>query len=80
MKCPNCEKNIVRIERYKTTVIWEIKDGVWTMGALDNGTHFHLFCPDYDEYSKSQKHTCKQWGNDLSEKIEKIVHGEYRQR
>jgi hypothetical protein len=74
MKCPDCDKDIVRIERYHTTVVWEKKNGEWTVGASDIGTHFHVFCPDYDEYDESGKHTMKIFGQDLPEELRNVVY------
>lgn len=74
MKCPDCDKEIIRIERYKTTVVWEKEGEKWHSGHIDSGTHFHLFCPDYDEYSRSQKHTTKRWGNELPDELASVVY------
>lgn len=40
----DCDAAVERIERYKTTVVWERDGGSWTLGTYDQGTHFHLFC------------------------------------
>jgi len=73
MKCPDCDKEITRIERYKTTVCWEKEGEKWTCGAYNTGTHFHLFCPDYDEYSKSDKHEIKLFGDELPDELASVV-------
>ena len=80
MKCPDCEKDIVRIERYKTTVCWEYKNGKWEISTYNQGSHFHLYCPDYDEYSKSGKHEYKLWPNELPEEIERVVWRSYKEK
>ncbi len=61
-----CTGIIERIERYKTTVVWERgQSGAWETGTLDEGTHFHLFC--------SQGHEQKRWGRDLPANVKAIV-------
>ena len=74
MKCPDCDKEIIRIERYHATVVWEKEGEKWVCGSYDTGTHFHLFCPNYDEYSRSGKHTIKLWGNELPDELYDVVY------
>ncbi len=64
---PRCSELVVRIERYHTTVVWEWdeKKG-WDLGALDNGTHFHLFC--------AAGHQIKMWGQQLPKRLERVVY------
>lgn len=72
MKCPKqgCHGHINVIQRYKTTVEWELKeDGQWTMGTFDQGTHYHLFC--------SEGHESKCWGNELPSDLRDVVYKEY---
>ena len=53
---PDCSEPIVRIERYKSTVVWDRQqDGSWSMGVEDVGTHFHLFC--------AYGHETRAWNN-----------------
>jgi hypothetical protein len=75
MKCPDCDKEIVRIERYQSTVFWEKKGDNWRRDYWNGGTHFHLFCPDYDEYSESGKHECIRWGGDLPDDLYRVIYG-----
>ncbi len=78
MKCPYCEKEIVRIERYHSTVVWEKIGDKWEMDFHDEGTYFHLYCPDYDENSKSGKHECKRWRNELPDDLYRVIWGHER--
>ena len=62
-----CTAEVVRIERYQTTVAWEKDDdGAWDLGAYDNGTHFHLFCPE--------GHELKCWGRELPKELQRVVY------
>lgn len=39
----------------------------------NEGIHFHLFCPDYDEDSKSGKHEYKLCGSELPVDLYRVV-------
>jgi hypothetical protein len=71
--CPvsGCGSPVERIERYKTTIVWEHTPTGWDCGACDEGTHFHLFC--------SQGHEVKRWGGALPPEVRKVVYpGDHR--
>jgi hypothetical protein len=63
---PDCDELVNRIQRYRVTVEWEqAPDGSWSLGAYDNGTHFHLFC--------GADHETRRWGRDLPHPLRGVV-------
>ena len=75
MKCPDCGKEIVRIERYQPTVVWKKNGDQWEMSIWNQEPDFHLYCQDYDKYSNSGKHKCKCWVNELPDDLFDVVWG-----
>ena len=69
-ECPRsgCSKPITSIERYHVTVKWDFTSSGWNLGALDNGTHFHLFC--------AAGHETKLWGNMLPKLLSDVMYPE----
>ena len=59
--------DVVRIERYHTTAVWEKgADGTWSLGCEDTGTHFHLF----DRAGRK----IRIWGRELSLELKHVVY------
>lgn len=66
MTCSTCGEPFSRIERYHVTVEWSLdrETGDWSLGAYDNGTHFHVFC--------ANEHETKVWGQGLPPELQAI--------
>lgn len=63
----DCDAGVLRIERYKTTVVWsKQEDGSWHCGHTGQGTHFHLFC--------TAGHETRCWGRRLPETLKKVIY------
>jgi hypothetical protein len=60
-----CAGVINRVELHKTTLVWTFESGRWQIGAIDEASHFQLFC--------SEGHELKRVGNALPEAIHAIV-------
>lgn len=64
--CRRCGAAIERIERYHVQVEWtREKDGSWSLGTYDTGSHFHLFC--------ANGHEGKLWGRELPDELQSVV-------
>lgn len=85
VKCfhADCDAEIVRIERYHArnglpwdgVAVWELVDGAWKPNGewYDQGTHFHVFCADYEKgFASANWHA-----NRLEASIEAHDRGEF---
>lgn len=76
----------MRVERYHATVVWEPdQTGKWSLGAIDDGTQFHLFCAAHVQHESQcvgprycrrnhVDHETKVWGKDLSPKFQAVLY------
>jgi hypothetical protein len=68
-----CEGEVVRIERYHVTAVWE--PPTWQVGVHDVGTHFHVFCSLKGDHTGTRgRSRLRYLGTELPKELQRIVY------